>query len=767
MAASDPDPQSLESWNGAFQRPVMETRRLEKQLRVQVSTDKDRLRTLVGTSYRSLLTTAEEIIQMHEKTKAIDGLVGDISQKCNSTSLVAVDKELVGTQHNSKQHSQERRTHAAQLALLDNCSTVISKLLKRHGSLSLAAKLLTISRLLHKTLSQGSTSSDFLETFRFRIAALRRNLLLRIDRRLASGKSTPDQLIDAMSAFCLATSSSSTDVLKHFQSLRLDAIRRHHEYPEGVNKSSPALQVWIQTLRTTKDLLGRRLLLVFKSLRKKPILNDPELTGLEGLNIDLYRQWVAPEVRNFVPWLKSVELSGTEASLLLESWSKSAFLHFLEDLEVTLGSTNDLSQLLATRYDLFHVWLPVWKSTPSHSTSDILDGLRAALNKHLQRQFRRNGQAVVNVLDQLQDIVNTQQKNPSHVKILWAHNFVTSSLDGGASNFTAELIARHSGQPPVLVNALKSLDEWITTMRDGKAVIEGLRKIRWLDIIEEDDDDDTTEASTISKILQAQDPDLYLSAHDSGLADGLSKFQTGLHDLLNQKKETHADLLLRLVRTVCQKLTTAFPQSDLAPLISAIPALHDHLASDVLRTIKTTRIPKPKPLPKQYLWDGGHPPTPVLPSPRIFKFLRLLMDAMASHGEDLWIAPAVDALKSRVWSAVVKDDLFRVRHGSQSSLQNGDVNGAADSHDGLADGDGHGVHANTYAGGGDRDAQNLFDMLFLRAALSTKQMSAHIDEDLKGICDVEAMESGAVERLNGKAAAYWDRTKLLFGMLVP
>lgn len=580
-----------------------------------------------------------------------------------------------------------------------------------------------------------------------------------------------------MSAFCLATSSSSTDVLKHFQALRLDAIRRHHNYSEGVNGSSPALQVWIQTLRTTKDLFGRRLSLAFSNLRKQPILDDPELAGLEGLNIDLYKQWIAPEVRNFVPWLKSVELSGNEASSLLESWSKSAFMHFMEDLEVTLGSTNDLSQLLAIRYDLFHVWLPVWKSTPSHATSYMIDGLRRTLNDHLQHRLQRNGRAVVNVLNQLQDIVDTQQISPSHVKKLWAHNFVSSSPDDGASKFTMELIARHSGQAPVLVKVLKSLDEWIITIWDSKAVIDGLRKVRWLDIMEEDDNDDMTETTIISKILQDEDPDIYQETLESGLADGFSKFQAGLHEMLALKKETHADLLLRFIRSVCQKLTTAFPHADLAPLTSAIPPVHDQLANDVLKTMRNARISKPKPLPAQYLWDG-EPLTPVLPSPRTFKFLRLLMDAMATHGEDLWIAPAVDVLKDKVWNAVVKDDIFRVRVSAHGKLlQNGDgddssLNGATGSHtalsDGDADADGVHVHANTRTSTSDRDrdAQVLFDVLFLRAALSTTS-DTDIRDDLKGICEIEDLESGFVERINEKAGAYWDRTKLLFGPLVP
>ena len=48
MVADVPDPQTLKSWEEAFQYPVITTRRIEQQLRRDAATNKEKLRTLVG-----------------------------------------------------------------------------------------------------------------------------------------------------------------------------------------------------------------------------------------------------------------------------------------------------------------------------------------------------------------------------------------------------------------------------------------------------------------------------------------------------------------------------------------------------------------------------------------------------------------------------------------------------------------------------------------------------------------------------------------------
>ena len=48
MAPEAPDPQSLKSWHDAFQYPIPTVRRVEQELRRDISSNKEKLRAVVG-----------------------------------------------------------------------------------------------------------------------------------------------------------------------------------------------------------------------------------------------------------------------------------------------------------------------------------------------------------------------------------------------------------------------------------------------------------------------------------------------------------------------------------------------------------------------------------------------------------------------------------------------------------------------------------------------------------------------------------------------
>jgi len=87
MASEAPDPRTFRKWEDAFAYPVPAIRRMEQQLRSDISTNRERLRSLVGGSYRDLLGTAETIIEMDGKMHDVEGLMADIGRKCNSRML--------------------------------------------------------------------------------------------------------------------------------------------------------------------------------------------------------------------------------------------------------------------------------------------------------------------------------------------------------------------------------------------------------------------------------------------------------------------------------------------------------------------------------------------------------------------------------------------------------------------------------------------------------------------------------------------------------
>jgi hypothetical protein len=104
MTAEVPDPRTFQSWEDAFQYPIPTVRKLEQQLRTTADDNREKLRSLVGyagvsrcslfdvltsysTSYRSLLDTAETIIDMETQMEQVESKLGRIGQNCNSRVL--------------------------------------------------------------------------------------------------------------------------------------------------------------------------------------------------------------------------------------------------------------------------------------------------------------------------------------------------------------------------------------------------------------------------------------------------------------------------------------------------------------------------------------------------------------------------------------------------------------------------------------------------------------------------------------------------------
>jgi hypothetical protein len=102
MAAEDLNLRELKSWQDAFDRPLVTTRRIEQSLRADILSSRERLRNLVGylsrnmtfvatdtnsayrSSYRDLLSTAERIRSIDGQMREAEDSLADISRNCNS-----------------------------------------------------------------------------------------------------------------------------------------------------------------------------------------------------------------------------------------------------------------------------------------------------------------------------------------------------------------------------------------------------------------------------------------------------------------------------------------------------------------------------------------------------------------------------------------------------------------------------------------------------------------------------------------------------------
>lgn len=87
MATEGPDPKTFQSWEDAFQYPIATVRGMERQLRNDIDSNREKLRSLVGASYRDLLGTAESILGMDSQMQDVESYLGQMGARCNSRLL--------------------------------------------------------------------------------------------------------------------------------------------------------------------------------------------------------------------------------------------------------------------------------------------------------------------------------------------------------------------------------------------------------------------------------------------------------------------------------------------------------------------------------------------------------------------------------------------------------------------------------------------------------------------------------------------------------
>ncbi|KAF4239644.1 hypothetical protein CNMCM6457_008564 [Aspergillus fumigatiaffinis] len=794
MASAGPDPQSLKSWQDAFQYPIPTVRHLEQELRRDIASNKERLRALVGTRYRDLVGTAETIVLMNREIQEVDSTLADIGRRCNRRLIERMHAHMNQIKDDSQDKGKklalsgfavqgidssaetERRALGAQLSLLHRCTQAIAYLLRKRGSTLLMAKLLVLSRLLHKTLSQQETIPPFLDNLRNQLASLRRTLLKRIDKRLASAKSTVDDTIESLAAYCLATSSSSDDAIRHFHHVRLDVIGNLLGLTELSGENVPnALQLYIQTLQVSKTLLSRRLSDALNKLKAKPILADPDILRLDELSIDVLGRWVAADVKNFTPWIKLSELSKPEAEKTIKQWSRQAFDAFVKGCSHILTDWYSFSELLALRRKTLELWLSSWGSTPTHSSMNVLEGIRSAFNERLSqilsdqaKELEQFGQAVSSVV--------TNWDTNEHVETLslWDDELINLDFSDGAAAFKQTIADRLLGRDADVSTVLAKYETWLAAIGKAKEYINEMKRVRWTDILEEGEEEDAD--MDIPAILNDDDTALLKDALQQSVRESFNYLQSAFAEILNSFGSSHRDkkaaFLLKLIRLVRKDLPVDFISSDFAFSKEIVPQLQEILTARVVTLTEPSNIwPKRasqtnKILPGRSLWEGD-PELPVQPSPAIFKFLRRLVDTMDHYGLGLWDVSTTQALKEGLRKELWATAAATLKKASES-VHDQEESAASKEAQTVENGDNDKIQqleadaAITAQNTDDYKIQLYLDLVYLSNALSTTEPAQDSLSDA-----VDSLSSSlnsnvkTVKILEQRAHDYWKRTHLL------
>ncbi|KAF4767093.1 hypothetical protein HAV15_009637 [Penicillium sp. str.  len=744
MAPEAPDPQSLKSWQDAFQYPIPTVRRVEQELRRDIASNKEKLRALVGTRYRDLVGTAETIVAMNRDIQDVESILADVGRRCNPRLIERKHVHVRQIKIGDAEKDAEKHAFGAQLSLLHRCTTSISRLLRRRSSLLLVAKILVVSRSLHKALSKHESPPPFLEDLWKQVASLRQTLLKRINKRLASTSATEDTIIESLAAYCLATSSSSDDAIHHFHQVRLDIIVGQLDTSrENIPR---ALQLFVRTLQASKVLRSHRFSDVLLKLKARPLLADPDIQSLDGLEVEILGRWVAPDVKNFTPWIKLSELNRTQGVESIKEWSLQAFKKFSEGCQKSLAHSTDFSELLSLRTETVELWLSSWGSTIIHGSVDVLESLRNIFNEQLSRILNVQAQSLGEVGTQVSSIISDWE-NTDHNSVgsLWDADLITAEYANGAQAFKQTVADRLLGRDEDVSTVIMKYQAWLESIQQFNESIDSLRRTRWTDILVggevEDEDIDITPR------LNEDDP------------PPLIRFSA---------------FCLR------RDIPTGFVSADFVFSSEIVPDLQKLLATEVVaKAGSLSLIPSPKSnpqtgkiktVPGRSLWEG-EPAIPVQPSASSFKLLRRLTSSMDTCGLDLWDPSTVQALKQELKtkleaaiSAALDDlDSEDVPSKSETKEDQPTANGDEEKEDNTEEKpETQSPDLDQVDGLRDWKVQLFFDSLYLSQMIGERNQLAGVVERAQKSAGSSADTVKTTKKL---AAEYWTRTELLFGLL--
>ncbi len=675
----------------------------------------------------------------------------------------------------------ERFTFASQLAVLRNCPEVLSKLLRNKDSVLLAAKVLVISRLLHKKLSQISKPPPYLDSVRNRLANLRRKLLVKIDRRFQGIEITGDDLIQAMCAFSLATSTSPTDVLRHFHHVRLEAmIQPGQKRDDGVHGFSQALRLYIKTLKDTKMYIPGQLGNALQNLKGTPLFKSQDLHSLIELNLEMHEKWISDEIRLFTPYIRHDDLQRSDTNRVLKEWAEHASNSFLGELRTKIQSIDEFAVLMELRTHLLQLWLSNSQRSLGVEVSEVLDGLRNVFNARCTWLIKAHAMSLENVAVAIRDTISRWQSGQSDFcPSLWASSMASKELADGGKLFIRTVLDRYTGRNEALQTRSLEYLAWVQRVEKIEEMIGDMRKIRWEDAVDEiEADEDLLEDKQI--LLSEEDPRLLHDALANCLERSFSSFSDSIRTLTLELEEPNrgqqAAYLLRIWREIRQRLPKSFEQLDLG--LEIITPLQEIVANAAIAPPLHTcekRIEKSRTkvkTPERPLWEGS-PELPVLPSSWTFRLLTELISSMTALGVDIWCPQATNVLKQQL--KICLESLLRtsitppqaiVNWGTTAETAKSREEGNPSVND-VVD-EPQEEESTSHDLSEDAKIQLAFDLLYLSHATAEKH-GKQDDNDLVQLMQrsiiIEGLAEESAKRIKKDAVDYWKRTCLLFALL--
>ncbi|RKK14795.1 hypothetical protein BFJ68_g29 [Fusarium oxysporum] len=791
-------------------------RTIHKSLHVAIEEKSTRLRTQVGSSYRDLLGTADTIVHMRDDNDVVQELLGKMGGRCGRAVISA---KATGLANFVAKENKYATSIAARLRLLDACVLVVGRILKGSGGLGdnvkkgdrlvLSTKVLVLSRLLIKSLSDDATdtsSRQAIETARASVSKLRRRLLRNVEKvfERAGDETEREDVQKALCAYSLATSSGARDVLRHFLHVRAEAMGLAFEAEENNRKRSAddvvqSLRLYSRTLLDVQALVPGRLSLALSGLKSHPLLADTGLKQLEGLRLDIYERWCDEEIQYFTPFVRHDDLDGSQAREMLAAWSEKGSEVLLDGLKKTLNTMSEFKSIMELRTSVLELWIRDGGKARGIDPSEMQDSLREAINSRMLEvldtkvsKLRLVGSEVSASLGRWKDGITDE-----HVSI-WNEEGYDEALAGGAAPFVQEVVSRFYGRNDAVSKATHSYKSWYHVIDDVKEVVEQLRQQRWDNDYDEIEDEETIEAR--QKLLSKDDPQMLQERLDATLDKSFKELEDQIQSLWDERAESSrngkvAMYFLRVLRDIRHQLPERPSIKSFG--LKAVPSMHEKVAVAVsqptLEEFSTQGLSQ-RVVVGRPLWDG-EPALPNQPSPEIFQFLRSLSLSMSDEGADLWTKAAVSVLKKhlteqlcKMWEVAVvensvdnKEDVKDEKSNEVDAKEEKDDDDTEDENaeetdekkasaeeelpkpEDATEEQKPGLSAEQKT---DVFTQWLFDIALLRRCIGNTESAGSSFQNLEdNVYRHSKLDEAAKHRILKSANDFWQRASLLFGLL--
>ena len=496
----------------------------------------------------------------------------------------------------------------------------------------------------------------FLETLRNRLASLRRRLLTRIERRFRSSGISSDVLIESMCAFALATSSSPTDVAKHFHHIRaqelLDCVKRDQTHKEGIPR---ALRLYVATLRETKTLFPGQMASALLKVKKMPLLQDQDVHSQVELELDIHGQFIGDDISTFTPFIRHDELNRGEAEKLLKNWARSTIRNFSQGLRARINVLQDSSDLVSLRKEILELWLSQRQESIGLNFADTLDDIRNIFIEQSTRIIRTKSSSLNGIGSFVQAALSDWQDTENRATPdLWSISAASLELRNGAKRLRQEITDGLSGKDKTLTEIAQKYKSWLQEMSAIEDMIGQVRETKWDDHEEDIDEGDEGDLLDNEQVLLSEDDPRALQEE---LSNALSEAYRQLQDSLGSielDQSEHEDsgqkavFLLRVWRELRKTLPTNFqgPQLGTSSLVGLQETIAEIACDQPLKSCsqRLAASRKASKLSTRVLWEGD-PELPVLPSTWAYRLLLDVEETMTGFGPDIWSPALTNRLK--------------------------------------------------------------------------------------------------------------------------